>query len=500
MFTRTRTRLTIIYTGLMIVFLLLFTVITYMALSSMLYQEEKQELLSLLTGITSEQTKEMKKRHIFGSLGFPPYKNEEDHKDHYGKSRRDMAVVPPTEKYDDESSVSVATDDNTQMDDFIEADDPDRSKFLFYLLTDEKGSSIRSREVLPSIQPVVMEQIRDWVPTKTETKLVSVPGMRDQEFQLLIAVQPLYEGNRFIGAAYAGFDVTSSHHVLQRLLFVLGVLSLLSLFFAAGAAYYMAGRAMVPIVQSFTRQREFVADASHELRTPLSVLHSSIEVIEADDSRNLSEFSQQVLSDMKDEVRRMTRLVSDLLTLARADSGNLELLRENFDLRALIDQILRTFQHQATSKGVAMDFKGLSTISIWGDRERITQLLFILVDNAVKYTPTGGHVTLALELVKQVKGQQVRVTVQDTGIGIPEEAQTRIFDRFYRVDKGRSRQMGGTGLGLSIARWIVEAHGGTIQVESTAGSGSIFSASLPLQEEKGNQKGTQQDLLHRETH
>nr|WP_243237189.1 ATP-binding protein [Heliobacterium chlorum] len=249
---------------------------------------------------------------------------------------------------------------------------------------------------------------------------------------------------------------------------------------------------MVPIVQSFTRQREFVADASHELRTPLSVLHSSIEVIEADDRRNLSEFSQQVLSDMKDEVRRMTRLVGDLLTLARADSGNLELLRETFDLRSLIDQILRTFQHQATSKGVALEAEGLPTIPIWGDRERIAQLLFILVDNAVKYTPIGGKITLSLAVAKQTKGQQVRVIVQDSGIGIPLNDQPRIFDRFYRVDKGRSRQMGGTGLGLSIARWIVEAHGGTIQVESTPGRGSTFSVSLPLHEEKGNPKNNQQ--------
>ncbi|MBC9784776.1 sensor histidine kinase [Heliobacterium chlorum] len=492
MFTRTRTRLTLIYTGLMMIFLLLFTVITYTVLSSMLYQEEKQELQSLLTGIASEQTKEMKKRAHSGGPGVPAFRDETDHKERYNKTRRDIGVVPPTEKDDDESTVSEAIEDSTQMDGLLKDDDPNRSKFLFYLMTDEKGNSLRSRGMLPSIQPVVTEQIRDWVPTKAETKLVSIPGMRDQEFQLLIAVQPLYEGNRFIGAAYAGFDVSSAHHVLQRLLFVLGVLSLFSLFFAAGAAYYMAGRAMVPIVQSFTRQREFVADASHELRTPLSVLHSSIEVIEADDRRNLSEFSQQVLSDMKDEVRRMTRLVGDLLTLARADSGNLELLRETFDLRSLIDQILRTFQHQATSKGVALEAEGLPTIPIWGDRERIAQLLFILVDNAVKYTPIGGKITLSLAVAKQTKGQQVRVIVQDSGIGIPLNDQPRIFDRFYRVDKGRSRQMGGTGLGLSIARWIVEAHGGTIQVESTPGRGSTFSVSLPLHEEKGNPKNNQQ--------
>jgi signal transduction histidine kinase len=183
---------------------------------------------------------------------------------------------------------------------------------------------------------------------------------------------------------------------------------------------------------------------------------------------------------MKDEVGRMSKLVGDLLTLARADSGTLELNRESFDLRMVADQVARTLQPIVAKKEQTFTLTGDEMIPVFADRERITQLLYILLDNAMKYTPEKGGISLGIE----ASGKGIQIIVKDNGVGMTPQQAERIFDRFYRVDKGRSREMGGTGLGLSIANWIVTAHGGTIQVQSNVGKGSTFTIALPIQDKE----------------
>jgi two-component system, OmpR family, sensor histidine kinase CiaH len=253
----------------------------------------------------------------------------------------------------------------------------------------------------------------------------------------------------------------------------------LFLIIASGAGHFLAKRAMIPIKQSFTRQREFVADASHELRTPLSVLLASVDVVQADEGNRMSSFSTQVLHDMKDEIRKMSKIVGDLLTLARADTGVLELLKEIFDAQYVTKQVIRSLQTLASEKKIDIELEGPDALPVYADPERINQLLYILIDNAIKYTPQEGHVKVKLESVVDA-GPKLKITVHDTGISIASEHQKLIFERFYRVDKIRSREASGTGLGLAIARWIVEAHGGTIAVESEPGKGSSFIVLLPV--------------------
>jgi signal transduction histidine kinase len=184
----------------------------------------------------------------------------------------------------------------------------------------------------------------------------------------------------------------------------------------------------------------------------------------------------KMLANMRQEVKRMTNLVSDLLTLARSDSNTLELSTETFDFRPYADKAIESVQPLAAPKQITLSIQAPTTLMATGDPLRLSQLLYILLDNAIKYTSNQGEVKLSLF----VEGQQLWIAVKDTGVGIRQEDYQRIFERFYRADQSRSRQMGGYGLGLSIAKWIVDTHKGSIKVTSEIGKGSTFTIRIPL--------------------
>jgi two-component system, OmpR family, sensor kinase len=173
-------------------------------------------------------------------------------------------------------------------------------------------------------------------------------------------------------------------------------------------------------------------------------------------------------------VGRMTRLVDDLMLLARADAGGLPIQRQVVELDTILLDIYR--QVSALNPPIEVTLQEIDQVRIWGDGDRLRQLLLNLVDNAIKYTPAGGRVALSLS---QEDGQ-ARIEVADTGVGITEEDLHLIFERFYRVDKSRGRVQGGSGLGLSIAKWVAEAHGGHIEVISQEGEGTTFTVLLPM--------------------
>ena len=227
---------------------------------------------------------------------------------------------------------------------------------------------------------------------------------------------------------------------------------------------------------AFNEQQRFIADASHELRTPLAVLRGETEVALAK-QRSAEEY-QESLSLIQEEAERLSRIVEDLFILARQPiDAPATLIKERVSLNDAVKDCARAAQVLATRKGVQLKTENNSTpISLNGDKELITRMLLNLLDNAVKYTPAGGEISLALTR----QNGNAEITVRDTGIGIPEVDRQRIFDRFYRVDKARSRALGGAGLGLSIVRWIVEVHGGEIRIDSTPGRGSTFTVDLPL--------------------
>jgi heavy metal sensor kinase len=224
----------------------------------------------------------------------------------------------------------------------------------------------------------------------------------------------------------------------------------------------------------FTSQRRFLADVSHELRTPLTAIRGNVDLLQ-----RMGTADPESLRDIRSETERMTRLVGDLLVLAQADSGSLPLERKPLDLDGLLLEVCR--ETQVLAGNVLLNVGEMDVACVIGDRDRLKQVILNLVTNALKYTPEGGRVTLGLTRVNR----WVRLTVSDTGVGIPPDELPRVFDRFYRVDKARSRAMGGAGLGLSIAQRIAQMHGGRIEAASEGlDKGTTFSLWLPLADEK----------------
>jgi heavy metal sensor kinase len=224
---------------------------------------------------------------------------------------------------------------------------------------------------------------------------------------------------------------------------------------------------------AFHRITRFTADASHELRSPVAFIRTTAEVALLQPRG--AEAYRSAVSDMYDEARRMTELIENLLTLARADAGSSQLKMAPVDIREPLRQACSQASACAQGKNIAFSTRFPDAgVSVLGDSVALRRLWWILIDNAIKYTPAGGSVDVKLARA----GSFAVVTVQDTGIGIAEEEQQRIFERFYRSDKARQRDSGGTGLGLSIARWIADVHQARIEVESKPGRGSAFSVRL----------------------
>jgi heavy metal sensor kinase len=229
--------------------------------------------------------------------------------------------------------------------------------------------------------------------------------------------------------------------------------------------------------QAFERERRFAADASHELRTPLAVLRGDIEVTLRRE-RTPEEY-QRVLRSSLEEIARLTKLTDDLLTLARSDTDDSVLEIEDVRLDLLAADAHSYLLPLAESGGVALSYEPpRSPVVVEGDQKRLKQLLVNLMDNAIKYTPSGGSARLALA---QSDSAAV-IEVSDTGRGIPDSALPHIFERFYRQTDPRDSRVTGFGLGLAISKWIADAHGGSIEVNSREGQGSRFTVKLPIRE------------------
>lgn len=220
-------------------------------------------------------------------------------------------------------------------------------------------------------------------------------------------------------------------------------------------------------------RRDFVANVSHELRTPMTTIRAMSETLLEATPSELDEKKDRFLNQIISETDRLTVITQDLLTLSASESNAVD--KHPCDLTELIYLALNQVQQKALDKDLKIEIDAPERLQIQANSYQIQQVLINLLDNAVNYTNEG-----LIELWVEVGGGEVTVTVKDSGIGIPHSHQSRIFERFYRVDKGRSRATGGTGLGLSIVKHIIEAHGGTIQLESEAGIGSQFSFTIPM--------------------
>ena len=374
--------------------------------------------------------------------------------------------------------------------------------------TGKRSSNIRNVDIPMSME--TLERV-----SKGETVFETVTVAKEK---IRLVTLPIFEKGRMVGIVQVGSPLEEIEEALRQLLLILLVAVPSVLILAVVGGLFLANKALRPVDEitntarkigssgdlsqrirlkrkvddeigrlaatfnemiakvenSFQQIKRFTADASHELKTPLTILRGEIEV-GLKRLRTPEEY-QKILASNLEEVKHMSRMVEDLLTLARADMGALELRKEVVDLGGLVREVWEEVRLWAEDKGVELLFQEDGEARVMGDRGRLRQLALNLIDNAIKYTPSGGRVEL--RVVRD--GDEVTFSVADTGEGIPPEDLQRIFERFYRVDKARSRQRGGTGLGLSICKWIAEAHGGKISAESELGRGSKFHVSLPL--------------------
>jgi signal transduction histidine kinase len=226
-------------------------------------------------------------------------------------------------------------------------------------------------------------------------------------------------------------------------------------------------------------RRDFVANASHELRTPLASMRVMVETL-LNGAREDPEAAHRFLQILDRELHRMTDLVNDLLVLSRLDAPVEAIELQRVVLGPIVTELEEGWQAVAAERGLRLAVAVPEELAVRGEKEGVRQILSNLIDNALKYTPAGQ-----IQVSARREGEQVVLEVRDTGIGIPAADLDRIFERFYRVDKDRSRDLGGTGLGLSIVKHLAQAYGGSIAVESRLNRGSLFRVRLKAEDADG---------------
>lgn len=345
----------------------------------------------------------------------------------------------------------------------------------------------------------------------------TVAAHNGQQVRLYSA--PLNHDGRVYGVVQVGAGLSPLKHTLRSVVLEMLMLAPLALVLSMVGSYWFAKRAFLPIERlrrtaatiqegdlhqrvpvprasdevqhlaltfnemidslekTLTRQRRFTADASHELRTPIAAIRSLADVTLAQDGTKEEYLS--ALHRINLQAQRLTHLISDLFTLARADEGHLHFEHEAVQLARLVAGVATVMEPLATERGIVLEIEACEGTQIEGDEGRLIQLMMNLLSNALTYTSAGGKVTLRVAAT----AAGVCLTVSDTGIGIAPEHIEHIFERFYRADTARLRSTGGTGLGLAIVEWIVRMHHGTITVESQPGVGSTFTVHLPRDQE-----------------
>ncbi len=454
-----RTRLTFWYSGLLAGVLILFGVAVYLLLSYLLTQQLNDTLLS-----TAEDIRSVAARSVDGRIAFP-----------------DLALNLTAD-------VGVQL---WQVDGELVVGEP----------------SLSDLELDPGLVGNPAASFRTEMLNNSEYRVLTYP--------LLAQID-----NRVVGYLQLASSLDAVHRALRNLITVMAIGAVVAVGVAALVGWSTAGAALRPIDQVtetalqitraddlsrripfsgppkgevgrlaeafnetlerletlFETQRRFLADVSHELRTPLTSIRGNVDLI-----RRMGEPDPESLEAIRSEVDRMTRMVNDLLLLAQAESGRLPLAQNEIELDTLLLEVFKQARVLAAD-GVQVELGREDQARVLGDHDRLMQVLLNLVANALDHTPRGGKVTLALTCVEG----WARLTVSDTGTGIPKEDLPHIFERFYRVDRARVRKVsGGAGLGLSIAYWITRSHNGRIEVASEEGRGTTFMVWLPRLKDEG---------------
>ncbi|RAS83577.1 sensor histidine kinase [Priestia endophytica] len=327
---------------------------------------------------------------------------------------------------------------------------------------------------LDRLSPIFSENEKEFAPTK----IGEFQEIEADEFSFRALSVQAEMGKETVTVQFVR-NVTSEQEMLHTLFLLLLVGGVIGSICAVGAGFLLAGRALVPIKAAWKKQQDFVSDASHELRTPLAVIQSRTDLLWKSPSATIQEKAMDI-SLISKESRRLSKLVGNLLMLARSDSGSLEMEKETFSLSILLEEIHEYYEEIVSYQGKSIMMRVEDSIHFKGDKERIHQLMIILLDNALKFTTIDG----CIEVSCRETPSSINIEVKDNGIGLQEEEIPKIFNRFYQVDKVRSDE-GGAGLGLSIARWIIDKHYGKVKVTSKLGEGTNFEITFPKNQRTG---------------
>lgn len=350
-----------------------------------------------------------------------------------------------------------------------------RDRFFFYVF-DKAGNLQNYSRASEQLEHSILEVINNGQVPVGDVSMVELKDSKNKKAVLLLTSTDIILNHTAVGTVFVGKDVTAFYKGIKKSTYFMAGISLIALIIAAFIGYSLSGKVISPMEEAYERQRQFAADASHELRTPLAVVMASADMLQSDPSIT-SPICKQVIDDLKDEVKKMTKLVGDLLTVARSDGNAEKLAVTEFSISETFQQIIRNMQAIAEQKNITLTGNIPDDMVYRGDQQKISQLIMIFVDNAIKYTPKGGEVSVNLQ-EKKGKKNLLTFSVSDTGIGIAKEDQEKIFGRFYRVDKARSREMGGNGLGLAIAMGIINSHHGKVYVDSVLEKGTTFTIEL----------------------
>jgi len=316
----------------------------------------------------------------------------------------------------------------------------------------------------------------DWPKQLDSSRLLRINGISGERYRYLAAVAPVLDGDKRVGTLYMFKNMDFYYAAAYKTLFWLLCMALVLYMAACSFGYWLAGRNIRPISEMYARQKQFTADASHEMRTPLAVMKLAVQGLREDEDSRLSEFAKESVEMLDSEADRLSRLTENLMTLARSDEDNLPAYTEQVDMTALCHKVAAQLALLAEQKQIVLKQELQADLSVQGDELALSRLLIILLDNALKYSAPKTTVTLRGARVKE----HLVIEVRDEGCGISDEDKTRVFDRFYRVDKARSRSQGGLGLCLSLAWAIVHQHGGSIEAFDNQPQGTVMYVQLPL--------------------
>lgn len=346
---------------------------------------------------------------------------------------------------------------------------------LAYMVKPDKETIVLDQLQGNVIGDAIMRSKQSWINEFNSASMLTVYDEAGVSYRYLAGAGPVVENGQVIAVLYMFKDMEFYYTAVYETLLMLGAMMIILLITVSLLGYWLSKRNIYPISLMYEKQKQFTADASHEMRTPLAVLKLAVQGLREDTESKYSKFAAESLSMIEVETERLSKLTEALMNLARYDNSGLCLDKQSFDLGKLCQNAKNQLNLIHKERSSPIEYHGPEKLAFYGDQNAINMLLVILLDNAVKYSSQNSLITIKLEN----KNNKVLLSVADNGLGIKAEEKTKIFDRFYRVDKSRSRECGGLGLGLSLARTIVREHQGKILVLDNKPCGTIMKIILP---------------------